>query len=59
MIAKIRERLWTVLLIGLILGAPLFYLGSCVSEEMAFDSCLDGGGSWNYGTKTCDRSQQK
>jgi hypothetical protein len=59
MTTKIREKLWTVLLIGLILGVPLYYLASCVSEDMAVDSCLDGGGSWNYGTKTCDRSPQK
>ena len=49
-----KRKLWSALLLGLIVGAPLIYLASCVRDEMQFDSCLDRGGSWNYSAKKCD-----
>jgi hypothetical protein len=52
-----KGKLWSFLLFALIIGAPLLYLGSCVREELKFDSCLDRGGSWNHAAKSCERAR--
>ena len=52
-----KRNLWTAWLLALIVGLPSLYLGSCVRDEMQFDSCLDRGGSWNQSTKECEAAR--